>query len=77
MEGSSPGEETRRDGVLVWGARDVPSQLPVDASRLYARNVANLLLLMTTEGQIVPDFSDEIVVGCAVTHPASEEVGAG
>jgi NAD(P) transhydrogenase subunit alpha len=77
VEGSSPGEETWRDGVLVWGARDVPSQLPVDASRLYARNVANLLLLMTTEGQIVPDFSDEIVVGCAVTHPASEEVAAG
>ena len=38
------------------------------ASRLYARNVANLLLLMVKDGVLAPDFDDEIVAGCAVTH---------
>ena len=42
--------------------------IPTDASRLYAKNVANLLALMTTDGQVAPDFDDEIVAG-AVPHP--------
>ena len=45
-----------RDGV-----QDAPSAMPVHASQLYARNVVNLLLLMTADGQVVPDFDDEIV----------------
>ena len=68
VEGSQPGEEVRIGGALVWGGRDVPSQLPVHASRLYARNVANLLLLMVKDGVLAPDLEDEIVDGCAVTH---------
>ena len=42
--------------------------MPVDASRLYARNVSDLLLLMTSEGEVVPDFDDEVVAGCWVTR---------
>jgi len=75
VEGSLPGEEIEIGGVLVWGARDVPSQLPVDASRLYARNVADLLTLMTTDGVIAPDFEDEIVAGCWVTRDGSVRDG--
>jgi H+-translocating NAD(P) transhydrogenase subunit alpha len=45
--------------------------MPVHASQLYARNVTNLLLLMTEEGEVVPDFDDEIVAAAAVTgHPS-------
>lgn len=65
---SSPGEEVEHHGVLVWGARNVPSAMPVHASRLYAANVANLLLHMTADGRVEPDFSDEIVAGACVTH---------
>ncbi len=43
VEGSKPGETITIGGATVWGARDVPSQLPVDASKLYARNVSDLL----------------------------------
>ncbi|MDQ1586281.1 MAG: H+-translocating transhydrogenase subunit alpha, partial [Actinomycetota bacterium] len=53
--------------VLVWGAKDVASSMAVHSSQLYARNVSNLLLLMTHEGEVVPDFDDEIVAGCCVT----------
>jgi NAD(P) transhydrogenase subunit alpha len=62
-----PGEEVEHAGVLVWGAKDVPSSMPVHASQLYARNVVNLLLLMTRDGQVVPDFSDEILAATCVT----------
>ena len=48
---SVAGETVDHDGVTVWGAKDVASSMPVHASQLYARNVSNLLLLMTTDGQ--------------------------
>lgn len=68
VEGSVAGEEIVVGGALVWGARNVPSQLPVHASRLFAANVVNLVLLMTADGKVTPDFADEIVDGAAVTH---------
>jgi NAD(P) transhydrogenase subunit alpha len=75
VEGSVPGQEVLIGAVTVWGAQDVPSQLPVDASRLYARNVADLLLLMTTEGVVSPDWEDEIVAGCWVTRDGAVREG--
>jgi len=68
VEGSRPGEEVWHEGVLVWGGQNVPSQMPVHASQLYARNLVNLALLMTADGSLRPDFDDEIVTGCCVTH---------
>lgn len=65
---SRPGQEVRHHGVLVWGGADVPSSMPVHASQLYARNVANLLSLMSRDGWVEPDFSDEIVASSCVTH---------
>jgi NAD(P) transhydrogenase subunit alpha len=75
VEGSVAGEEVVIGGVTVWGGRDVPSQMPVDASRLYARNVSDLLLLMTKEGEVVPDWDDEVVAGCWVTRDGSVREG--
>ncbi len=68
VEGSVPGEEVMVGGVRMWGGSNVPSQLPVHASRLYAANVVELLLLMTSEGQVTPDFDDEIIDGACVTR---------
>ena len=66
---SRPGEDVDHAGVLVHGMADVPSSMPVHASQLYARNVSNLLLLMTQDGEVVPDFDDEIVAASCVTRP--------
>jgi NAD(P) transhydrogenase subunit alpha len=74
---SRPGEEVEHYGVTVWGARDVPSSMPVHASQLYARNVVNLLLLMTDNGQVVPDFTDEVVAATCVTAPMPPQVQEG
>ncbi len=72
VEGSEPGEVVRIGEAQVWGGRNVPSQMPGPASRLYAQNVVNLVSLMTREedGEVrfTPDFDDEIVAGACVTH---------
>jgi NAD(P) transhydrogenase subunit alpha len=75
VEGSVSGElVTTKEGIRIWGAKDVPSQLPFHASMLFSRNVVNLLLLMNksidgkSTGQIEPDFSDEIIDSATITH---------
>ena len=75
VEGSFAGEIiTKQNGVKIWGAKDVPSQLPFHASMLFSRNVVNLLLLMSKtvdgkpNGLIEPDFSDEIIDSATLTH---------
>lgn len=68
VEGAKPGEEVTIGDALVWGGRNVPSQLPAQASELYSTNVVNLVLLMHSDGDLSPDFDDEIVAGCCVTH---------
>jgi H+-translocating NAD(P) transhydrogenase subunit alpha len=72
VEGSVAGEVVRMGHAQVWGGRNVPSQMPGPASRLYAQNIVNLLTLMTAAseegGRFAPDFDDEIVAGACVTH---------
>lgn len=54
--------------VTLVGMKDAASGLPSDASRLFAKNIANLIALMTVDGAIVPDFADEVVAGSCLTH---------
>ena len=56
------------DGVVVDGTSNVPSTVPLHASQLYARNVANLLQHLVSEGRLQVDLEDEITRGCCVTH---------
>jgi len=78
VAGSTPGEITERNGVRIWGGKDVPSQLPFHASSLYSRNVVNLLTLMTVaskDGAPVAlniDFTDEIIDKATLTHAGSK-----
>ncbi|WP_308159910.1 Re/Si-specific NAD(P)(+) transhydrogenase subunit alpha [Arthrobacter sp. ISL-5] len=74
VEGSMPGRDIHvptADGhgtVTLVGLKDAPSAMPADASRLYAKNVANLLALMTRDGTVAPDFDDDVVAGACLTH---------
>jgi NAD(P) transhydrogenase subunit alpha len=43
--------------------------MPGPASRLYAQNVLNVVLLMTRDGMFEPDYADEIVAGMLVRAP--------
>jgi NAD(P) transhydrogenase subunit alpha len=53
-------------GVHIVGMANPPSTMPTHASFLYARNVANVLGLMSAEGALAPDWEDEIVAGMCV-----------
>jgi NAD(P) transhydrogenase subunit alpha len=95
VEASVPGEEVEvpvaggEGAVRLVGMRDAASTMPADASRLYARNVTTLLLLMTGRGkdgsgEVLPDFDDEVVAGACLTHdgvvrhqPTAELLAAG
>ena len=63
-----PGEQVEHAGVVVLGPRNAPSDLPLQASELFAANVATLLLLMTKDGTLAPDFTDDVLAGCCVTR---------
>ena len=72
VEGSVAGKDTAvkvpGGAVTLVGMKDVPSTMAYDASRLYAKNIANLLALMTEKGKVSPDFEDEVVAGACLTH---------
>jgi len=62
------GETIDVHGVTIVGPRNAASSYPLHASALYARNVANLVMLLTRDGRFEPDWDDEIVAGCCVTR---------
>jgi NAD(P) transhydrogenase subunit alpha len=72
VEGSVAGQDLDVGGVTLVGMADVASAMPVDASRLYAKNVTNLLALMVTSNDAGPelaiDLSDEVLAGACVVH---------
>ncbi|HEV7955867.1 MAG: alanine dehydrogenase/PNT domain protein [Microbacteriaceae bacterium] len=90
VEGSIAGEvvdvpsDDGAGSVTVLGMRDPASAMPADASRLYAKNVANLLMLMTHDGALASDFTDEVIAQSCFTHagkvrhqPTADALAAG
>jgi NAD(P) transhydrogenase subunit alpha len=63
---SQPGAEVLHGGVTVYGMTNPPSAMPTHSSFLYSRNMANFLGLIVVEGELRPDFDDEIVSGSCV-----------
>lgn len=78
VEGSVPGQDipiSTADGtghITLVGLKDPASAMASDASRLYAKNVANLLALLVRAdggaGTLNLDFDDEVVAGACLTH---------
>jgi proton-translocating NAD(P)+ transhydrogenase subunit alpha len=68
VELTKAGEDVIVGDVVIIGTRNVPSTMPLHASQLLARNVANLLLHLVKDGGIVIDLTDDITKGCCVTH---------
>lgn len=74
IEGSVPGDDvaipsTAGEGsVTVVGISSAASDLPTDASRLFGKNVENVLKLIVADGELNVDFTDDIVEGMTITH---------
>jgi NAD(P) transhydrogenase subunit alpha len=60
-EATEPGETVVRDGVTIVGLTNVPATMPVHASQMYSRNVHAFLTPMLADGELRPDWDDEIV----------------
>ncbi len=56
-----PGETVVENGVTIVGETNWPSTMPLHASQMYARNLASFLALLVREGELTPDWEDEIV----------------
>jgi NAD(P) transhydrogenase subunit alpha len=64
---SRPGEDVVEYDVTISAPLNLPAGMPAHASELYARNVTELLeLLVTPDGELKLDFSDEVVAGANV-----------
>lgn len=55
-------------GVKICGPVNLPSQMPLHASTLYARNLLNFVLAFWKDNAFQLDLNDEILKGAAVTH---------
>ncbi len=60
------GETISQNGVTIVGAVNLASTVPLHASQLYSRNLANFLQLLFKEGQL--NLDDEITRSTLVTH---------
>jgi NAD(P) transhydrogenase subunit alpha len=61
-------EEVVVNGVHVLGPTNLPSEVPVDASRMFSRNVVNLVTHLVKDGTLALDLADEITKGALVSH---------
>jgi len=60
------GEEVVFNGVHIIAAAELAATVPTHASSLYSRNVSSFAKLLVKDGQLAPDYSDEILDKSAV-----------
>lgn len=55
--------------ITIIGQSNYPAITPLDASRMFGKNVFNFLkLILSEEGELNLNFNDEIVKGTCITH---------
>ena len=65
---TKPGERVDVGGVQVVGPLNLPSQIPFNASQMYAKNLESFLgLLLDKSGALVTSYSDEILAASLLT----------
>jgi H+-translocating NAD(P) transhydrogenase subunit alpha len=62
------GKEVLVEGVRIVGPLNLPSQVPLSASQMYAKNLeAFLKLLLAPDGTLIAEFKDEILAASLLT----------
>jgi len=62
------GKDVVRQGVTIIGPMNLPSDLPVHASQMYAKNLTTLVQHLLKEQALQLDFDDDITNSACVTH---------
>lgn len=65
---TAPGVTQEIGGVTLLAPLNLPAEVPVHASQLYARNVLNFLGLIVKKGEFAIDLGDEVLAGACVAH---------
>jgi NAD(P) transhydrogenase subunit alpha len=65
---TKPGIEQTIKGVVLLAPLNLPAEVPVHASQLYARNILNFLALIVKKGELSVDLADEVLAGACVAH---------
>jgi len=65
---TEPGREVVKHGVTICAPLNLPSEMPMQASLLYSRNISALLLHLVKDGELNLDFEDAITNDCCITH---------
>jgi len=73
---TKPGEDVVVNGVHVLGPMNLASDVPVDASRMFSRNVVNFVSHLVKESKLTLDLADEITKGALVAHGGEVVNGA-
>jgi hypothetical protein len=60
---TQPGEHVIANDVNIHGPLNLPSRMPTHASELYAKNLYNFISPWIKDGELVFDWSDEVVAG--------------
>ncbi|MCF8232398.1 MAG: Re/Si-specific NAD(P)(+) transhydrogenase subunit alpha [Bacteroidales bacterium] len=57
------------DRITIIGKSNYPSEMPIDASRMFGKNVIHFLkLIIDNEGNMNLNFEDEVVKGTCITY---------
>jgi len=62
------GETVEAHGVSILGPVNLPASIPIDASRMYSKNITTLFKLLYPKPDVLPDVNDEIVKGSCITR---------
>jgi len=74
---TEPGEQVEHNSITIYGPLNVPSMLAVHASEMYAKNLLNFLAPMIKDGELVPDWDDEVIADPQRRDPACREPRTG
>jgi NAD(P) transhydrogenase subunit alpha len=67
---TEPGQTVVKHDVTICSPLNLPATMPEHASELYSKNISALLELMLAEGELKPDFSDQVLADSCVTRDA-------
>lgn len=65
---TEPGQTVTRSGVKILAPLNIPADMPVHASQMYARTVFAMIDEFAGGDKFTTDFGDEIFQGACVTH---------
>ncbi|MFP5019823.1 Re/Si-specific NAD(P)(+) transhydrogenase subunit alpha [Pseudonocardia phyllosphaerae] len=65
---TEPGQTTVAHDVIILSPENLPAGMPEHASELYSRNITSLLELMLSDGELTPDWNDEVLAKSCVTR---------